>query len=70
MNTYPVILYPLSIKKALESFPPAPEPPKIFPPPILQLLPKPEEPEVFIESPPVRIKLIPLFLSSVMVVDC
>ena len=64
MNTYPVILYPLSIKKALESFPPAPEPPKIFPPPILQLLPKPEEPEVFIESPPVRIKLIPLFLSE------
>ena len=64
MNTYPVILYPLSIEKALASLPPVPEPPKVFPPPILQLLPKPEEPEVFIESPPVRIKLISLFLSE------
>ena len=64
MNTYPVILYPLSIEKALASLPPVPEPPKVFPPPILQLLPKPEEPEVFIESPPVRIKLIPLFISE------
>lgn len=64
MNTYPVILYPLSIEKALASLPPVPEPPKVFPPPILQLLPKPEEPEVFIESPPVRIKLIPLFFSE------
>jgi len=64
MNTYPVILYPLSIEKALASLPPVPEPPKVFPPPILQLLPKPEKPEVFIESPPVRIKLIPLFLSE------
>ncbi|MEZ2320938.1 MAG: hypothetical protein ACBR15_18255 [Microcoleus sp.] len=64
MNSYPVILYPLSIEKALASLPPVPEPPKVFPPPILQLLPKPEEPEIFIESPPVRIKLIPLFLSE------
>ncbi len=64
MNTYPVILYPLSIEKALGSLPPVPEPPEFLPQPILQLPPTPEKPEVFIESPPVRIKFIPLFLSE------
>jgi hypothetical protein len=63
-TTYPVILYPLSIQKALASLPPLPEQPKILPEPILQTLPKPEEPEVFIELLPKKLQIITLFLSE------